>query len=579
MSCGMPLAHQTIKRLRGNMELAMQAIPGSKTESKSSDPLMMIGSISGKVKKENSPSGKQDDEINALVPFLQLLNRQMSQQEKSSADVVFNSNGGEDVPENGLLLLPDGIAVKELQQALAGAGDELTSQQSPAGQKIYFPDFPVNDAKEKLMSGNREDGSNFQSEVLTGFLNAELKSEDIAERGKQKIIKGKTIALHQPGGLVAGKTSDNIFWAEESAQNSGTEIKEKALKNITGIMSGEKKISENNIKIEPENEALVSEIKSNAQTKDTKTALLSADEKILHFEKVAGDTQYSEVDTGRITIHLAKGKEDNKVKESIVPDLQPSASGKEDNTEYNTSHISMRELKESMVSKDHLRSVQKQYSDTVLANAGDKAGMETMQPVMAEAAGRSKTEQRVKSAAEETGHAEPTLASASALPGSMESTGKMKNVSPSEIIRQVAGELKENGINEGGRVKVILNPPSLGTLEMDVTVRGGKVEIVLVADNQDVQQTLNNHIDQLKVALQTQELTVERCDVFMQDKRDQYQQGFSQHAFAGQSGSGKDNNKHQGENSGEPGDGAVISPHHKSNAGVVMVTDNISLFA
>lgn len=110
-------------------------------------------------------------------------------------------------------------------------------------------------------------------------------------------------------------------------------------------------------------------------------------------------------------------------------------------------------------------------------------------------------------------------------------------VAPAPIINRVAAEFRENLMNEGGRVKIILTPPSLGTIEMDVSVQNGKVRVMLMADSRDVQRTLTGNIDALKGALQSQGLTIERCDVMMQDRREEYSQGFNgQQAFGRDSG-------------------------------------------
>jgi len=105
------------------------------------------------------------------------------------------------------------------------------------------------------------------------------------------------------------------------------------------------------------------------------------------------------------------------------------------------------------------------------------------------------------------------------------------DISPADIINRVAAEFNEKLSTEGGRVKITLAPPSLGTLEMDVMVHNSRVRVVLTAENQDVQKVLAGNLDSLKGSLQGQGLTIERCDVMMQDRREQYGQGFNQQAF------------------------------------------------
>lgn len=116
-----------------------------------------------------------------------------------------------------------------------------------------------------------------------------------------------------------------------------------------------------------------------------------------------------------------------------------------------------------------------------------------------------------------------------------------EKISSEEMIHQVAKEIKENFNADGGRVRITLNPPSLGTLEMDVAVRNNKVEVIIVANNKDVQQTLNTNIDHLKSTLQNQGLTIDRCDVLMQSNHEEYPQNSSQQTFY-REGSEKKNN-------------------------------------
>lgn len=114
------------------------------------------------------------------------------------------------------------------------------------------------------------------------------------------------------------------------------------------------------------------------------------------------------------------------------------------------------------------------------------------------------------------------------------------NVNPSQLIQRVGNEIKDHVSAGGGRIKVILNPPSLGSLEMEVAVRNNKVEITLIASSRDVQQTLHTNIDHLKGTLQNQGLTVDRCDVLMQANHEDYRQHTSQQAFY-RDGSDKNN--------------------------------------
>ena len=154
------------------------------------------------------------------------------------------------------------------------------------------------------------------------------------------------------------------------------------------------------------------------------------------------------------------------------------------------------------------------------------------------------------------------------------------DTSSASIINRVAAEFRENLMSEGGRVKITLTPPSLGSLEMDVSVVNNKVKVMLIADSKDVQKILSGNIETLKTTLQTQGLTIERCDVMMQDSRDEYPQGFSgQQAFGQEQASGERNSRPQtveDESLKKPSVVSVQAPVRRPlNTG----SESISLFA
>jgi len=67
-------------------------------------------------------------------------------------------------------------------------------------------------------------------------------------------------------------------------------------------------------------------------------------------------------------------------------------------------------------------------------------------------------------------------------------------------------------------VLISLNPPSLGALEIDVRVKNETVELFVIANNQDVQQTLCSHVEQLRKALIDQGLNMDRFQVVVGDR-------------------------------------------------------------
>ena len=88
-------------------------------------------------------------------------------------------------------------------------------------------------------------------------------------------------------------------------------------------------------------------------------------------------------------------------------------------------------------------------------------------------------------------------------------------IKPRALINQIA-----DGAKMSGRVRIALNPPSLGTLEMDVLVRDNKVHVILQVENNDVRQILQSNLESLKSSLRNQGLVADTINVSVQEKSD-----------------------------------------------------------
>jgi|GEM_PF-6689754 flagellar hook-length control protein FliK len=148
-------------------------------------------------------------------------------------------------------------------------------------------------------------------------------------------------------------------------------------------------------------------------------------------------------------------------------------------------------------------------------------------------------------------------------------------IEPAQIIQRVAVEFRETLAQESGRVRMTLTPPSLGTLELDVMVRNGKVRVMLFADSREVQRMLSGNIDSLKSSLQGQGMTIDRCEVMMQDRREAYSQGFAGQAFADDS-SDRSGNRRQENHKEEADLSKTVRVSAKDQR--LPETDRISLF-
>ncbi len=86
---------------------------------------------------------------------------------------------------------------------------------------------------------------------------------------------------------------------------------------------------------------------------------------------------------------------------------------------------------------------------------------------------------------------------------------------PMDRVISEAGKILENG---AGKVQMTLQPPNLGTINMEVFVRNNRVDLVLTANHADVQQILQANADQLKNALSNQGFQIDQMSVLL--KRD-----------------------------------------------------------
>ncbi|TSA55488.1 MAG: flagellar hook-length control protein FliK [Planctomycetaceae bacterium] len=134
------------------------------------------------------------------------------------------------------------------------------------------------------------------------------------------------------------------------------------------------------------------------------------------------------------------------------------------------------------------------------------------------------------------------------------STGIDKNndrfvVRPSNIINQVV-DASGKKLGKGfGRIKITLNPPHLGSVDMDVLVRDNKVHVILRAEHLDVKQLLQSNTEQLKTALNNQGLAADNISVSVQERTEDspFELGQDSTLFDGnQAKNGKNANEEKG---------------------------------
>jgi len=106
------------------------------------------------------------------------------------------------------------------------------------------------------------------------------------------------------------------------------------------------------------------------------------------------------------------------------------------------------------------------------------------------------------------------------------------DIKPQSLIKQIvesAGGKLLNGM--GGRVKISLNPPHLGTLRMDIVLNNNKIQIVLQVENDQVRHVLQLNVEQLKHSLHSHGLIVDNVNVFLQEKSGNTNYGFGPNAY------------------------------------------------
>ncbi|OPY85196.1 MAG: Flagellar hook-length control protein FliK [Smithella sp. PtaU1.Bin162] len=549
---------------------------------RSTDPLTKNNNSGVTARERNLQSGSNEEDQRTLLPFFQFLNQQMSLQEKSSDNVGLNIDGKEITQEQAMLLLPGDISLKELQQALADlvqSGDTAEIDPGKNGQPavnfnawLKEMDFLKNnltggDAKKEVSAGENDT----IAAIIAG-LDKEINIKIGENENEQKTISENDILRNQAG-LITSGDRENKFVAE-IAKSPDASIKKTGVDLKNAIATPSNKAENNSINIQPQrnNETGDNEIQGEAAEKEAQSVLKTDAQALQSGKILLQEAQLSESNAGKITVNLTEGREENKTRKDI-PFLK---AGEEDNNTHSNSRLSVQEIKETQAGKDNLRFADDQYSNAAKGNAANKAQSDTMQTILSEVSGKIKADQKAATGAVEKNNEEFSLISGNTASSGTVNSEKNNTVLPDKIISQVTSEIKEAAANDGGRVKITLNPPSLGKLDMDVSIRNGKVEVVLVAENKDVQQALNTHIDKLKGGLQNQGLTIERCDVFLQDKREEYQQSFSQQAFNHQESSGRDSRREN--NYDEEVKAAATIPERPGNV-LRTSTDNISLFA
>lgn len=98
-------------------------------------------------------------------------------------------------------------------------------------------------------------------------------------------------------------------------------------------------------------------------------------------------------------------------------------------------------------------------------------------------------------------------------------TDSLAAVKSQALIDQIA-EARQQMASDSGRIKITLTPPNLGTVDLDIIVRQNRVDVVMVADQSEVQQLLQARGEDIKSALQRQDMKIDSYQVLLQSGTD-----------------------------------------------------------
>lgn len=527
----------------------------------------VTGASGDRIKIADAQSGKDEENENNLVPFLQFLNQQMSRANEYSDNDSGKLNEANITMKQAMSLRQDDV--QELYEAL----------NNPASFGETAGDVnPLLVIDPEQANSQKASSENDAVDALTVTTNKGLKEKSDNNKNEVIMINDQNVTLNPPGVIILETPRNNLLQGDEFSAEAPIKMSETVLNNTACAKVDGVKADDVGFPSQPEKEAVDDEIKFNAKSKEKESALKSSENTVqqqkINFSK--NPDQLAQSVTGRVGVDLAEIDEESKTNKNNETSILPLESAKEDSVDVKNFHSIIGETKESQIGKDKLHFSEKQQRpDTVTSNTGNKSQTE-VRIISGEVSDYIKTGQKEKNISNEKSREEISLVLNIATGGASTGNEKINDVNADRIVGRITTEIKDAAANDGGRVKIALNPPSLGKLEMDVTVRNGKVEVILVADNKDVQQTLSTHIEKLKGGLQNQGLTIDRCDVFMQGNRDEYQQNFSRQNFYQDSGS-QQNKGRQPKPEEKVTAGTIISKRPGTALGISI--DNISLFA
>ena len=90
-----------------------------------------------------------------------------------------------------------------------------------------------------------------------------------------------------------------------------------------------------------------------------------------------------------------------------------------------------------------------------------------------------------------------------------------RGVTENNLMDQIARKISVRGNGAKNEIHIRLEPPSLGTVRMNISTTGDVMKTTIITENHAVRQTIENNLSQLKHSLSQQGLVVENLNVLV----------------------------------------------------------------
>jgi len=120
------------------------------------------------------------------------------------------------------------------------------------------------------------------------------------------------------------------------------------------------------------------------------------------------------------------------------------------------------------------------------------------------------------------------------------------------MVEQVSGGTIELFRNGGGRVRLSINPPELGGIDLDLIVDRNGVKLILTSESGEVRNVMQANMDQLRSSLHDQGMN--RFDIQIQDRL-QDRPGMDSGGWTPDGNSGRDSMQSNSSGQFRPGNG------------------------